>query len=88
MVIINDKLQKSIKLTIIYCQLGGITEGFEFQMDEDTEVFHSCSAMLNGDLFVFGGYDGHKRKQVSYKPGLLNRIIITLLAIVLIIHLI
>ena len=44
---------------------GGITEGFEFQMDEDTEIEKSCSAMLNGELYVFGGTHGDKRKQVK-----------------------
>ena len=44
---------------------GGITEGFEFQMDEDTEINKSCSAMLKGELFVFGGKNGIKRKQVQ-----------------------
>ena len=33
-------------------------------MDEDTEVNQSCSAQLNGELFVFGGYNGDKKKQV------------------------
>ena len=33
-------------------------------MDEDTEVYYSCSAQLNGELFVFGGNNGDKRKQV------------------------
>ena len=33
-------------------------------MDEDTEVYESCSAQLNGELFVFGGYNGDKQKQV------------------------
>ena len=47
--------------------LGGITEGFEFQMDEDTEVYDSCSAQLNGEVFVFGGYNtsNNKRRQVN-----------------------
>ena len=31
-------------------------------MDADTEVYSSCSATLNGELFVFGGYN--ERKQV------------------------
>ena len=36
-------------------------------MNEDTEVFRSCSATLHGELFVFGGYAStmNKRKQVS-----------------------
>lgn len=33
-------------------------------MDEDTEVEHSCSAQLNGELFVFGGVNVDKTKQV------------------------
>ena len=41
---------------------GGTVDGFEFQMDGDTEVYYSCSATLNGDLYVFGGYN--RRKQV------------------------
>ena len=36
-------------------------------MDEDTEVYRSCSATLHGELFVFGGYAStmKKKKQVS-----------------------
>ena len=41
---------------------GGITENFEFKMDDNTEVYQSCSATLNGELFVFGGYN--QKKQV------------------------
>ena len=46
--------------------LGGIVDGFEFQMDDDTEVYRSCSATLNGDLFVFGGTStsNNRKKQV------------------------
>ena len=47
--------------------LGGITEGFEFQMDEDTQVYSSCSAQLNGDVYVFGGAStsNNERRQVD-----------------------
>ena len=34
-------------------------------MDEDTEVYHSCSAKVNGEIFIFGGNDGDKQKQVQ-----------------------
>ena len=36
-------------------------------MDEDVQVYRSCSATLHGELFVFGGYatSMDKRKQVS-----------------------
>ena len=36
-------------------------------MDDDTEVHRSCSSLLNGELFVFGGYNtsNNRRKQVN-----------------------
>ena len=47
--------------------LGGVTENFEFKINEDTEINESCSSLLNGELFVFGGFrtDHNKRKQVK-----------------------
>ena len=54
--------------------LGGVTENFEFKINDDTEVHYSCSATLNGEVFVFGGYStnggNNKRKQVNLKQGL------------------
>ena len=41
---------------------GGVTENFEFAINDDTEVLNSCSALLNGEIFVFGGY--YEPKQV------------------------
>jgi len=41
--------------------LGGVTENFEFEMDDDTEVYRSCSATLNGELYVFGGFTQSKQ---------------------------
>ena len=45
---------------------GGVTDNFEFQIDDDTEVYRSCSATLHGELFVFGGYStsNNRKKQV------------------------
>lgn len=40
---------------IIFIIKGGITQGFEFHINEDTEIIRSCSAMLNGEFFIFGG---------------------------------
>ena len=40
---------------IIFLIKGGITQGFEFHINEDTEIIRSCSAMLNGEFFIFGG---------------------------------
>ena len=46
---------------------GGVTENFEFKINDDTEVYRSCSATLNGEVFVFGGENSsnNRRKQVS-----------------------
>ena len=41
---------------------GDITENFEFTINDDTEVQQSCSAMLNGELFIIGGEN--KKNQV------------------------
>ena len=35
-------------------------------MGPDTSVYHSCSATLNGELFVFGGYGSSQNKQVIF----------------------
>ena len=35
--------------------LGGTNENFEFIMNEDTQVYSSCSAELNGEMLIFGG---------------------------------
>ena len=36
-------------------------------MDDDTEVYRSCSATLNGEFYIFGGYSttNNERKQVD-----------------------
>ena len=49
--------------------LGGTTDNFQFKMDDDTEVLYSCSSLLNGELFVFGGFNtsNNRRKQVNFK---------------------
>ena len=43
---------------------GGVTENFEFEISEESEVWESCSAMLNGNMYIFGG---HRNKDVGYK---------------------
>ena len=47
--------------------LGDVTENFVFKINNDTEVYGSCSATLNGEVFVFGGENTsyNRRKQVS-----------------------
>ena len=46
---------------------GGVTENFDFKINDDTEVYWSCSSVLNGEVFVFGGYNtsNNRRKQVK-----------------------
>ena len=48
--------------------LGGVTENFEFKINDDTQVYDSCSSTLNGEVFVFGGYNtsNNWRKQVNF----------------------
>ena len=50
--------------------LGGVTENFEFKINGDTQVYNSCSSALNGEVFVFGGYNtsNNRSKQVNFKP--------------------
>ena len=64
-----------------YFNLGGVTENFEFKINDDTEVFRSCSAKLNGEVFVFGGSStsNNERKQVSLIKPTINFIFIYLL---------
>ena len=35
-------------------------------MGPDTSAYGSCSAKLNGELFVFGGNDSSQAKQVIF----------------------
>ena len=46
---------------------GGVTENFEFEINDDTEVIRTCSATLNGEVFVFGGSNksNNIKKQVD-----------------------
>ena len=34
---------------------GGANENFHFTMGPNTDAYYSCSAKLNGEMFVFGG---------------------------------
>ena len=46
---------------------GGVDENLEFTMGPDTSAYHSCSATLNGELFVFGGSETSYNKQVIFR---------------------
>ena len=45
---------------------GGVQENLEFTMGPDTSAKFSCSATLNGELFVFGGDGSSHNKQVIF----------------------
>ena len=42
--------------------LGDVDDHLDFEYGADTEVYNSCGATLNGDMFVIGGW--YKRRQV------------------------
>ena len=44
---------------------GEIDDDINFTYDTNTEVYYSCAASLNGEMWVLGGYN-HKR-QVNFK---------------------
>ena len=45
-------------------QINLCLSDFEFEIEEESEVWESCSAMLNGNMYIFGG---HRNKDVGYK---------------------
>ena len=44
--------------------LGGKDENLDFKMGQNTSVYDSCSAKLNGEMFVFGGYESQKKQVI------------------------
>ena len=44
---------------------GEVDDDISFTYDAMTEVYYSCAASLNGEMWVLGGYN-HKR-QVNFK---------------------
>ena len=44
--------------------LGAKDENLDFEMGPNTSAYKSCSANLNGETFVFGGFEGYN-KQVT-----------------------
>ena len=45
---------------------GGVEENLDFTMEPNTSADYSCSAKLNGKLFVFGGsgLDGNEKQVI------------------------
>ena len=55
------------KSLMIYCNdSGGAEEDFDLTMGPDTSARSSCSATLNGEMFVFGGNGSSQNKQVIF----------------------
>ena len=52
-----------------------MTENFEFKINDDTEVYSSCSSVLNGEVFVFGGHNSsyNRKKQVNLNLWSIHR---------------
>ena len=69
----NAATSHSTKWSVFFSQTfyilnqGGVTENFDFKINDDTEVYQSCSSVLNGEVFVFGGYNSsnNRKKQVK-----------------------
>ena len=53
-------------LMIYFNDSGGAQENFDFTMGPDTSARSSCSATLNGEMFVFGGNGSSQNKQVIF----------------------
>ena len=43
---------------------GGVNENLHFELDDGTEVYRSCSALLNGEFYVIGGGNTGYKDQV------------------------
>ena len=43
---------------------GNITE-LDFTMGPNTDAYHSCSATLNGEMFLYGGYDSFTKQVIE-----------------------
>ena len=46
-------------------RLGGNITELDFTMGPNTDVYHSCSATLNGEMFLFGGYDSFTKQVIK-----------------------
>ena len=62
--LLSDKLSNPPVITSFN---GEIVEGHGVTIASDTEIDNSCSLMLNGQYYIFGGYQ--KNKQVSLRSS-------------------
>ena len=48
--------------------LGNVDDDIVFTFEDDTEIYESCSATLNDEFWVIGGY--YKKRQVIIKNAM------------------
>ena len=71
----NGKLHLNITLSSLFIAndnnniSGEVDDDINFTFEEKTEVFLSCAASLNDEMWVFGGW--YKERQVN--PKLLDK---------------
>ena len=69
----TNNINKNSKINCYYWkqlksnQKNFVPAKFEFEMGENTQVFGSCSMVLNDSMFVFGGHD--EKRQISEIQG-------------------
>ena len=72
----NSRFYLGLEPLSIILRLGVVDRYLNFKLNDQTSVYKSCTATMNGDTYVFGGHfdDGEKSntKQVSH-PKSANR---------------
>ena len=67
----NGKLHLNITLSSLFIAndnnniLGEVNDDINFTFEDNTEVFYSCAASLNDEMWIFGGF--YQRRQVNSK---------------------
>ena len=67
----NGKLHLNITQSSLFIAndnnniLGEVDDDINFTYEETTEVYYSCAASLNDEMWIFGGY--YQRRQVNFK---------------------
>ena len=67
----NGKLHLNITLSSLFIAddnnniLGEVDDDINFTYEENTEVYFSCAASLNDEMWVLGG--GNRKRQVNVK---------------------
>ena len=62
MLVLSDYNSNNVPLSINYD--GGINENLQFELGPATGAYYSCSALLNGEFYVFGGSRSGVKDQV------------------------